>query len=490
MAILGKRADYFGLYYMLEASYGTDPGIVAAAVVTGGAGAEAYKYLPDSTYKAWVELAEKPSGLPKRPLVEVKKMFSTHDYELCKVQGIKDTGEFSITLNVHGPVVDYGTTGDTDRTCPPPWLQLAASSCGLLKGLTAAGGTTGAAAGAGGAATTIASSTDGDTFAVTAGTLDEGHVIGIDSPSATVAGAGAFEIARMMNCASATVCTTNTYNGVKWGFSATPIATDPVSYATQAAFDKRFEGVSESFTMLLQRAYDNASLIFTGCRCSEWELTSKVGEIPQIKLSFIYRTYSYTSDTIDDEPDYVGTFPCPAVTQGANCWIQWDNNDDGVIDATDIKTTLEVYSFSAKWKAGYVRRKASTATDGISEVIASQKSEFEINLETLYVQDWQDFLGLCCSENFARLTFAYWESNSDFVRTSDTTTRRGAWFVFVPNAVIVEDPGSEDEMDSIMSQKIRLGAGNYVADGAGGVADAGVFAVTTHVNTKFLLGVV
>lgn len=474
----GKRSDYFGLWYMREASYGVDPGIVAASPVTGGSSAEDFKFMPTTTYKSWIRMAEKPSGLPKRPLVEVPQVFSTHDYDTCKVNGIKDTGEFSITINMHGPVTDYGTTGNTERICAPPWLDLAASACGLLKGI--------AASGTGGPATTVASSTDGDTFVVTAGTLDEGHVIAVESPGSSTD----FEIIRLANCTDATHVTSNVYNGVKWGFTQTPVSPEALFYATQAAFDKRFEGVSESFTFLLQRANSDASLVFTGARCSSWEINSKVGDLATIKLSFIYRSYVYTTDAIDDEPDYVELFPCPAVTMGAKCWITWDMNDDGVVDATDRNTSLEVSSFMAKWTAGYVRRKASTAPDGIAEVIASQKSEFEVQIECLYDQDFQDYLGLCCSENFANLTFQYWEPSGDFVRTSDSATRRGAWFVVIPNAHIIEDPGSEDEMDSIMYQKIRLSAGNYTKDGAGGVLDAGTFSTSAHINTKFLLGVV
>ncbi len=474
MAILGKRSDYFGLCYMREASYGTDPGIVAASYVDGAT--ETYQFVPTTALKAWIPLAEKPSGMPKRPLVEVPRIFSTHDFDTCKVNGIKDTGEFSITLNVHGPVVDYGTSGTTDRSCPPPWLDLAASACGLLKGLS----------GTGGPADTIATAADADTFTVTVGTVDEGHVISCNNPGSSTD----FEIIRLMNVDAADSVATNAYKGVTWGFTSTPIAAEVVTYATQAAFDKRFEAVSESFTLLLQRADTEASLIFTGARCASWELNSKVGEIPTIKLSFIYRSYVYVTDAIDDEPDYVSLFPCPAVTMGAKCWITWDVAGNGTVDATDRKTDLEVSSFMAKWTAGYVRRKASTSADGIAEVIATQKGEFEVAIECLYDQDFQDYLGLCCSENFAELTFAYWEPSDDFVRTSATATRRGAWFVFIPSAHIIEDPGSEDEMDAIMYQKIRLSAGNYTADGAAGVPDAGVFATTAHINTKFLLGVV
>jgi hypothetical protein len=466
----GKRSDYIGLYFMPESSYGVDPGIVGAAVVNGTS--EAYRFVPDSTYKAWVKLAEKPSGMPKLPLVDVPQIYATHDYDTCKVKGIKDTGEFSISMHIHGPVTDFGTTGNTGRTQPPPWLHLAGSACGFLLGSKT--GQPG-----GGTAAEIATGTDSDTFTVSSGTVDEGFVLAVDGPG----GSTALEIIRPTTVASSTSVSSSVYNGVTWGFTDTPLATEKVYYACQGAFDKRFEGVSESFTLLLQRADNNASIKFTGARCSGVEITSKVGELPMIKLSFIYRDYAYVNDQIDDEPDYVSTFPCPAVTQGAKLWITWDENADGIVDASDRKENMEVSSFNLKWTPGYVRRKASTASDGIAEVICSQKSEFEVSFETLYNQDWQDYLGLCCNENFANLALAYWEPNDDFVRTSATATRKGAWFAFVTNAHQIEDPGSEGEMDSIMYQTIRLACGNYTGDN-------GSFSTSAHVDTKWLIGVV
>lgn len=465
----GKRSDYIGLYFMPESSYGVDPGIVAASNVDGTS--ETYRFVPNSSRRAFVRLAEKPSGLPKQPLVDVPQIYATHDYDTCKVRGIKDTGEFSISMHIHGPVTDFGTTGNTGRTQPPPWLQLAGSACGFLLG-----NKTGQS---GGAADTVATSTSGKVFTVTTGAVDEGHVLAIPAPGSSTD----FEIVRPTTVASSTSVSNIAYNGVDWGFTATPVAAENVYYACQGAFDKRFEGVSESFTMLLQRADSNASIKFTGARCSGVEITSKVGELPMIKLSFIYRDYVYVTDAIDDEPEYVTTFPCPAVTQGAKLWITWDEDADGNIDASDRKENMELSSFNLKWTPGYVRRKASTASDGIAEVICSQKSEFEVSFETLYNQDWQDYLGLCCNENFASLSLCYWEPNADFVRTSATDTRQGAWFAFVANAHQLEDPGTEGEMDSIMYQTIRLGCGNYTGDN-------GNFGTSTHIDTKWLIGVV
>lgn len=469
----GKRSEFFSLWYMPEASYGTDPGIVAATDVTGGTGAETYMLQPNATYRAYARLAEKPSGLPKQPLVEVPQVFSTHDFDTCKVLGIKDSGEVTFTFNMHGTVTDYGSTGNTGRTQPPPWLRLAGSALGKLLG-----NITGQS---GGTADTVAGvPTDGDTFPVTTGTVDEGHVIGMNGPGTSVD----FEILRPTAVGSATTITASAYYGVTFGFTATPVAAEAVYYACQAAFDKRFEDVSESFTLLLQRPDSAATLLITGARANSWEITTAVGTVPKIKISFIYKNFAYTTDTIDAEPDYYSNvYPCSHVTQGAKLWLVWDNNNDGSIGATERKTDMEIASASIKWNAGYTRRKASTASNGISEVMSTGMSTFEMSFEVLYNHDWQRYLGLCCSDVFGSLAVAYWEPQVNFIRTAASTLRTGAWFCFVTAAHMIEDPGTEGSQDGVMGQTIRLSAGNYSGD-------TGNFATTTHVDTKFVIGVV
>jgi hypothetical protein len=82
---MAKRADFLGLWFMPEAVEGTDPGIGAAPNVDGTS--DTYKLQPDSTYRAFARLKEKPSGLPKLPLADIPQVFTTHNYATCKVPG-------------------------------------------------------------------------------------------------------------------------------------------------------------------------------------------------------------------------------------------------------------------------------------------------------------------------------------------------------------------------------------------------------------------
>jgi len=466
----GKRADFYALKIMPEAVYGTDPGIVAAAYVDGVS--ETYKFQANSVLAQFVRLAEKPTGMPKLPLVEVPQVFSTHDYDPCKVTGIPgDSGEFSITVNLNGTTTDYGTTGNTGRTQPPVWLRLMATASGTLVGDQNSD--------AGGAATTVASATDADTFVATAGTMKAGHVVAVDGPGSGTA----FEIIRPTVAGGSSILQ-SVYDGVNWGLSATPAAADPLYYACQSAYDNRLEAISESFTILLMRPNSSATVKMMGCRARMWESTTKVGEIPQVKITFLHNSFAYVTKAMDDEPSYIENYiPCAKVSYGAKLWLTWDVNTDGVMDSTDRKVDLDVSSMTIKWEAGYVRRKSLTASSGISEVLASQSGKFEMSFECMYNHEWQRYVGLCCNEAFGNLTVAYWEPQSGFVRTSNSAVRKGAWFCFVPQAHLMEDPGSEGTMDDIMSQTIRLGAGDWNGDGGGVSTTVAVASNTVDIST-------
>jgi hypothetical protein len=473
--VVGKRSDFYALKFMPEAVYGVDPGIVAAPYVDGAS--ETYKLQANATYAQFIRLAEAPSGMPKTPLVDVPQVFASHDYDTCKILGIRgDAGEFSCKMNMHGAITDYGTSGNTARLQPPTWLRLASSACGTFQGSKAGE--------AGGAATTVASATDADTFVLTAGAAATGHVVGVDGP-----GTGTdFEIIRPTYAGGATIFRA-VYSGVNWGLSATPAAADPAYYACQSAFDKRLEEYAESFTFLLMRPNSDASLKMLGARCRMFEGSSSVGEIPSLSTTFIYNDWDYVTKAIDDEPAYIEDLvPCAKVSYGAKLWLTWDVDDDGVVDAADRKVDLDVSSMTFKWEAGYVRRKSLTAVSGISEVLAAQPGKFEMSFECIYDQGWQDYVGLCCSEPFGSLAVAYWEPQDGFVRTSNTATRRGAWYLFVPRAHLMEDPGSEGAVDGIMSQTIRLGAGDWTGDGEDTGLSATVAAGSDGVNVSTFAG--
>lgn len=466
-----KRSDFMGLWFMPETTPGVDPGIAAAPVVDGTS--EAYKYQPDGTYRAWIRMSEKVSGLPKKPNVEIPQIFSRRDYAKCRAQGIEDVGEVTIPFVMSGAVQDYGTTGDTGRTQPPPWLRLMGSALAQQLGRLSTH--------VGGADTTVDAAVSAKSFSVAAGTVEPGHVVAVAGPGASTS----LEIIRPTTAATDTIADA-AYHGVDFGLSATPVAGEPVFFATQVACDKQFEAVSESFTLLLQRDQSKASQIYRGARCNGFEITSKVGEIPTIKLNFIYRKFDYVDSALEAEPEYYATaFPCAAVSKNARICVTWDQDADGIVDAADIKRDLEVESFMVKFNAGYTRRKATTTTDGsgIAEIFPSGPTTWEVEFTCVYAQEWQNLVGRCCSAPFGHLTLAYWEIFDNFVRTSDSVVRQGAWFAFFPTLQFIEDPGAEDEVEGIMHQRIRFEAGDWQGD-------TGSFSTTKHIDTLGIIGVV
>lgn len=467
-----KRSDYMGLWFMPESTPGVDPGIAAAPIVNGTS--ETYKYQPDATRRAWVRMSEKLSGLPKRPNVEIPQVFSRRDHAKCRAQGIEDVGEITIPFVLNGAVQDYGTTGDTGRTQPPPWLRLMGSALALELGrkLGAPGGADTTVDGAG---------VSENEFSVLAGLTQPGHVLAVVNPGTSTS----LEIFRPTTAATDTP-TAASYHGVTFGLTDVPDGGEDVYFATQVACDKQFEGVSETFTLLYQRDQSKASILFKGARCNGFEIVSKVGDIPTVKLTFIYSKFDYVDSTLEQEPEYYAVaFPCAAVTKNARICVTWDQDDDGVVDATDIKRDLDVDSFMVKFSAGYVRRKSSTTSNGsgIAEIFPSGETKWEVEFNCIYAQEWQNLVGKCCSAPFGHLTLSYWEINDDFVRTSDSVVRQGAWFVFFPTLQFIEDPGSEDETDAIMTQKIRFEAGDWQGD-------TGAFATTKHIDTLGLIGIV
>lgn len=474
--VVGKRSDFYSLKFMPEAVYGTDPGIVAAPYVDGAS--ETYKLQANATYAQFVRLSEAPSGMPKTPLVEVPQVFSTHDYDTCKVTGIRgDAGEIQFKMVMGGTVTDYGTSGNTGRTQPPTWLRLLGSASGSLRGAK-----TGEP---GGAATTVASATDADTFVATAGAFLTGHVAAVNGPGNSTD----FEIVRP-TYAGGTALLKAAYEGVNWGLSETPAAADPLYFSCQAAFDKRLEEYAESFTFLLMRPNADASVKILGARCRMFEGTTAVGEIPTMSTTFIFNDWDYVEKEIDDEPSYIEDLvPCAKVSYGAHFWISWDVDGDGEVDASDRKVDLDVSGVTFKYESGYVRRKSLTVgAGGISEVLAAQPGKFEMSVDCIYNQGWQDFVGRCCSETFGSFACAYWEPQDGYIRTADDTTRTGAWYIFVPRGHLMEDPGSEGNVDGIMTQTIRIGAGDWTGDGEDTGLSCAVDVASNGVNISTFAG--
>jgi hypothetical protein len=467
---MAKRADFMGLWFMPEVTPGVDPGIVAASVVDGAT--ETYKLQPTTTLKAFVRMREKPSGLPKLDLVEIPQTFTTRNYAPCKVRGVQDPGDITIPLVAHGGVIDYGTSGNTGRTQPPPWLALASSALApMLGNLAAHSG--GSATDVDGAGTSIRE------FDVSAGDVEPGHVIAVDGPGASTR----YQIIRPTEGTGQSV-TDADYYGAKFGFTHTPANEDPAYFACQIAGDQQFEGLSPTYTVLLQRTDGKASLVLTGVRATSVEQVWKVGEVDQVNLTMTYAGYAYVNSPVEPEPEYYEKFwPCARVAQGAQAVITWDQNTNGVVDAGDVRRDLELESLTFRWNAGYQRRKALTAANGIADISASQPASAEVELTCVYAQEFQDIVGLCCNKAFANISLYFWVTYDDYIRVSDTALRKGASFLCVPSMHQMEDPGSEDEVDNLMYQNLKF----EVADWQGDDAD---FADTGHENTLWVAGIV
>src|SRR3989304_407157 len=120
-----NRADAFALAYIPETTYGTDPGIVAAAWVDGDS--EDFAYIPQAAgtpYKAWVRLASKIDGMPKHSMVEATQIFPVVDSDPYYGKGPRSTDqEISFEVLVHGGTTDVAAVSNTDRPIPPPWQQ-------------------------------------------------------------------------------------------------------------------------------------------------------------------------------------------------------------------------------------------------------------------------------------------------------------------------------------------------------------------------------
>lgn len=473
------RSDFWGFYFMPETTPGTNPGICAASDVDGAA--ESYKYQPQvaivdghgagGARRAFVRLAEAPSGLPKQALVDIPQVWQTNDYDFCKAPGLRSDGEISLTMNIAGCVLDSGSAADTYRPSPHPWLRLAGSSLGKLVGYrsTQKGGD---------ADTVAAAPTSGEDFDVTTGALYEGHVFGVKVSGSTY-GANTYEIIRPTDVDSDTSLDAATYNGGVFGLSATPTAGDVVNYSVQAHFDKREEANAETFTFLFVRPIANATMIVKGARCSGWEITSETGKIPQIKMTFIFESWavygSHPSEfdaappALAEEPAYYTDWPCPIITADAKFVYQLPHATPA--SRTAVRT-MDISSMKVKWTAGYARRMAVTGTQGVADILASQKSSLEVTFTSLYSTDWRSFIGACCAGTVQEtFPIAYWENNE----------AQRIWFLFVASAYLLEDPGFDGSWENNMSQEIKLGVRKYVDDD-------GDYSAGSTLDSKFCIG--
>lgn len=484
------RSNSYAVYWMPEATEGTDPGIVTAATVNGTS--EEVRYQPQNTtmhggsitnYRAYARLAAPPDGLPKRPMVPVEQVYPTTDYDPFHAKGLRGGQEFTLTFHVHGGLLDSGSQLDTDRPVPPPWLALCESASGRafghLAALTVGGGNLVGT----NASKTVALASDATYFDIAAetgsvGTIDEGMVLAVDFGTGT--STPDIELARVTHSGAATeygdpdsTTSGSVYNGTNMGFSATPAGDDIVYFPCQVAFDRRYESVSPSFTILIMRPDVDTAYLCTGCKAKEFELTANFGEIPTIKITFVCidavpfseggTTVFGGTPTITDEPDYYSDWPCAKVI-GSDELVFMNN--------TTVTRNLAISNLSLKWSAGYTPRHSNMAAEGTTDLRLTEMQDLSVSFTCLYRDEWRDILGACYAVDGTYGTFPliYWSGEK----------RSQLWGFCIAAAHLKEDPGLDGDFEGNQAHTVTLGCRRYSGD-------TGNFATGTLVDNKWSL---
>lgn len=486
---LASRNDYAGLWFMPETTAGVNPGILAASVVAGGTGNETTRYQPMAGYRAFARLAAAPEGLPKLSMKEVEQAYTGHDYDPHYVPALKSEGEFTLTFQMHGAVIDTNGASPTNRPSPPPWLRLAGSACGVVLGYRNTD--------KGGAATTIATSTPatGEVFTtavLATGSLgfSPGHmfVVNVGTGAATPD----WRLVRPVSTSSgiALIAASCTYQGVAFGVGASePQVSDVLLHATQAIFDKRLEASSESFTFLFPRSEPKTWQIIRGVRATNWEFEEVPNELTKIKITFTFMSWTNYGDGAADwtatpstnfqttapvdfsEPAYYANWPCSQISNDAQFAYLADPEGSGA----SIVRTLDIASIKVSWNAGYKRYMAQTAVEGCAAILSSDRQQFRVTIKCLYAPDFRDLLNAALSANVVdTFPFSYLAGN----------VAGRMWGLFVTAAKLIQDPGFDGEIENNQAQELTFGCHNYDSD-------AGSFDLTgaLSVDSKFAIGV-
>ena len=438
---MATRADFYSIDFMMESTPGTDPGIVAASYVDGTDTTEG-KYVPNLTNgdKAFALLAAAPEGLPDLKTVEVPEAKVVRDHGNKRLPGLKNEGEFTLTFNLHG----WAATPSTQVPAPPPWLQLASAGCGHIFGNVAASDD-------GGAATTIASVGPDN---VTAGTVVDGHVFGVKDANASTT---TLQLVRPDDAASTEVTT------YQIDTAFTKATSDPVYFSAQTHFDYRNDAIGPvggssaptTYTILLHRPDIASCMMFFGCRANKVEIDAKVGEVPQVKVTFIFETWSVQSDggsewsgysVLTSKPQYNGVcyddiWPDPEVTQYAN--LVWVDTAD-----SNARKAPHISEFSWMWEAGYTRYNANTGAEGVGGVYATGQQRVTMKYKTLFDEDWRAHIGAY------PFPVMYWQGRA----------QGRVWFCGITAAQMVEGPGLGEEVDGNQANSISLEGYDYCDD--------------------------
>ena len=509
-----NRADAFALAYIPEATYGTDPGIVSAAWVDGDS--EDFSYIPQAggtAYKAWARLASKIENMPKRTLVEATQIHPVSDSDAFRGKGPAATEqEITIELFVTGGRNDTAAVSDSDRPIPAPWQQLITSASGRTIGhrSTDSGGGNGATnySKVKSSPSPAANQFDIESGAGTVGALAPGHVFGIDHGTGT--STPDIELVRPTYLATAVKFGDDTptvagsrYNSTSVGFKANPSANDKVYFSSQTVFDRRLEASGAftdseaqlSYTMLVYRGDSASACILKGARVTGFEITEKFNEFAKCKITVAFKSFHYYGDdpsafgsepVIPDEPAYYdATWPCPVVSTFNNLTMlkYTDSDNDGAYSSPTVTRDLAISEFSLSWKAGWKQRHSLMAANSVEDLRLVDKQELRIKFTLLYDDDFRTMLGLCRLNDganaYGSFPFMYWSG----------TRPQNIWFVSVPGAFVLEDPGTDGEQEGNQAHEIMLGMRAYQKDEVVGTADTYVaYSTTGAAQHRWCLG--
>lgn len=342
----------------------------------------------------------------------------------------------------------------------------------------------------------VALGTDEDTWTVTAGALDPGHLVVADT------GTGSFVQAwRLVRPTSVTNATTLPAagsflypppslqaGGVSFGMgTAEPTTADKVLFAVQAVCDKRLENTSESFTFLFPRAHAKTWMILKGCRAKNWEFEDTYNEVPKIKITFSYMTWTHYDGTVDadwttapsdyfrlasgvnettgagvfEEPTYYGQWPCARISNDA----QFSYVADTEGGAAAVNRSLNLASFKVSWSAGWKPYMATTVQDGCAALLATEKQELRVTIKCLYASDFRDLLSAAISGNVLdSFALSYLAGGAVGTAPANGDVVSQLWGFFLASAQLITDPGFQTEIENNQAMELTFGMGQFRGD--------------------------
>jgi hypothetical protein len=473
-----SRADSYALAYIPEATYGVDPGIVAAPFVDGET--ETYSWVPQAgatPLKAWLRLSAAPSNLPTRAMTEAPQLYPIADSDGFFARGHNTSDqEFTIEMLMHGGALNTAGMTDNERPVPPPWQQLITSAAGRTFGHRA----TDAGGGNGPTNKSIVAATpapNASYFKIEAGPGTVG-ALASGMPFLLNHAVQDWEMVRPTLAASGlefgnTGASTSgaLYNGTSMGAKAAPTTGAQVRFASTTAFDRRQEDHGSltsvdgplSFTLLVYRGETKAACILKGARVKGFEITEEFNDFAKISISFIYKSFHYFGEdpaafsatpTIIEEPAYYATaWPCPRTAANNHLTLMKyiDSARDGQFESAQVVRDIAITGMSIAWQAGWTTRHSLMAASTVEDLRLTEKQSLTVKFTMLYDDDFRTMLGLCPKNNgafgFNSFPLVYWSG----------TKPADIWGIVIPAAFVKEDPGTTGDHEGNTAMQITLG---------------------------------